>query len=137
MKPLIWRLCKHCYYLFIVQPRFSGFVYSLFGFSFVPITTAETSKVDWSLADGHGYVFNRSHIAACLNLQYYLWKEAVQFVAHPSIQLSNESVIADVATGTGAWLLDVARAFRKLNSTASIMTCVKPLIKVGYLQMCP
>ncbi|APA10311.1 hypothetical protein SS1G_07231 [Sclerotinia sclerotiorum 1980 UF-70] len=74
---------------------------------------SESSKVDWSLADGHGYVLgDRSHIAACrLNLQYYLWKEALQFVVHPSIQLSNESVVADVATGTGAWLLDVARDF--------------------------
>ncbi|KAJ8065346.1 hypothetical protein OCU04_006034 [Sclerotinia nivalis] len=73
---------------------------------------SESTKVDWSLTDGHGYVFNRSHIAACrLNLQYYLWKEALQFVIHPSIQLSPNAVIADVATGTGAWLLDVARDF--------------------------
>ncbi|KAI9646005.1 hypothetical protein NHQ30_005443 [Ciborinia camelliae] len=75
---------------------------------------SESSKVDWSLADGHGYVFDRSHIAACrLNLQYYLWKEALQFVVHPSVPLNNDSVIADVATGTGAWLLDVARDFPK------------------------
>ncbi|KAF7937227.1 uncharacterized protein EAE98_001541 [Botrytis deweyae] len=73
---------------------------------------SESSKTDWSLADGHGYVFERSHIAACrLNLQYYLWKEALNFVVHHSVQLSNESVIADIATGTGAWLLDVARDF--------------------------
>jgi SAM-dependent methyltransferase len=73
---------------------------------------SESSKVDWSSADGQDYVLDRSHIAACrLNLQYYLWKESLQFNVHPSIQLSKESVIADVATGTGAWLLDVARDF--------------------------
>lgn len=77
------------------------------------MSEASKVKVDWSLADGQDYVLgDRSHIAACrLNLQYYLWKEALQFVVHPSIKLSNESVVADVAAGTGAWLLDVARDF--------------------------
>lgn len=71
-----------------------------------------TPAVDWSLADGRGYVMDRSHIAACrLNLQHYLWKDALQFNIHPSINISNESVIADVATGTAAWLLDVASEF--------------------------
>ncbi|KAB8296938.1 hypothetical protein EYC80_002346 [Monilinia laxa] len=72
------------------------------------------STIDWSLADGHGYVFHRSHIAACrLNLQHYLWKEALGFTIYPSIHrtLSPNSVVADVATGTAAWLLDVARDF--------------------------
>ncbi|PQE22943.1 UMTA methyltransferase family protein [Rutstroemia sp. NJR-2017a BBW] len=52
---------------------------------------------------------DHSHIAACrLNLQHYLWKDALKFNIHPSIKISNESTIADVATGTAAWLLDVA-----------------------------
>ncbi|ESZ92310.1 hypothetical protein SBOR_7301 [Sclerotinia borealis F-4128] len=69
---------------------------------------SDSSSVDWSLANGNGYVLDHSHISACrLNLQNHLWKEALGFIVHPSIQLSNESVIADVATGTGAWLLDV------------------------------
>jgi SAM-dependent methyltransferase len=80
--------------------------------------TETTPVVDWSLADGQGYPMEHSHIAACrLNLQHYLWKDALKFNIHPSIKISNKSTIADVATGTAAWLLDVAGDFpsAKLN----------------------
>ncbi|KUJ18659.1 uncharacterized protein LY89DRAFT_683569 [Mollisia scopiformis] len=78
--------------------------------------TTESSKVDWSLADGQGYILDRdrsrSHIAACrLNLQHYLWKEALKFNIHPSILLPKNNTIADVATGTAMWPIDVARQF--------------------------
>lgn len=72
----------------------------------------ESRKTDWTLADGEGYVLNRSHAhaAACrLNLQFYLWRDAFQFNIHPSIPTHGKSVIADVASGTGMWLIDVAR----------------------------
>ena len=69
-----------------------------------------SSTVDWSLADDGGYPMDRSHAAACrLNLQYYLWKDALKFTIHPSIEITANSVIADVATGTAMWLIDVAR----------------------------
>ena len=65
---------------------------------------------DFSLADGHGYMLDRSHAAACrLNLQFYLWKDALKFNIHPSISIPKSAIIADVATGTGMWLIDVAR----------------------------
>lgn len=65
---------------------------------------------DFGLADGQGYMLDRSHAAACrLNLQFYLWKDAIGFNIHPSIPISENSTIADVAAGTGAWLLDVSR----------------------------
>lgn len=73
-----------------------------------PIDTA------WTLTNGHGYILNRdrSHAAAArLNLQFYLWKDALNFNIHPSIQplLSSTAAIADVASGSAMWLIDVAR----------------------------
>lgn len=69
---------------------------------------------DWSLTNGHGYILNRdrSHAAASrLNLQFYLWKDALKYNMHPSISASlpQTAVIADVAAGTGIWLIDTAR----------------------------
>lgn len=65
---------------------------------------------DFGLADGQGYMLDKSHSAACrLNLQFYLWKTAIGFNIHPSIPVSESFTIADVAVGTGAWLLNVAR----------------------------
>ncbi|KAL9004063.1 MAG: hypothetical protein Q9188_003098 [Gyalolechia gomerana] len=71
-------------------------------------------KTDWSLIDGHGYILDRdrSHAAASrLNLQFYLWKDALKFNIHPSIlpSLPPNAVIADVACGSGMWLIDVSR----------------------------
>ena len=69
---------------------------------------------DFSSADGQGYLMNRSHLAACrLNLQHYLWKQSLDFSIHPSIPITQDSVIADIATGTGMWLMDVARELPK------------------------
>ncbi|KAL1980883.1 hypothetical protein VTN96DRAFT_3379 [Rasamsonia emersonii] len=80
--------------------------------------TEDSSAADASfkLADGHGYMLDRSHLAACrLNLQHFLWREVFQFSIHPTIQRQlpiypdRPLVIADVAAGTGLWLIDVAR----------------------------
>jgi len=75
--------------------------------------TETTPKMDWSMAEGLGYVLgDRSHAAACrLNIQHYLWKDALKFNVYPSIPLRDNCVIADVAAGTGAWLIDVAHQF--------------------------
>ncbi|OTA64768.1 hypothetical protein K449DRAFT_411371 [Hypoxylon sp. EC38] len=69
---------------------------------------------DWGLTSGHGYILNRnrSHVAASrLNLQFYLWKDALKFNIHPTIlsSLSKTAVIADVASGSGIWLVDLSR----------------------------
>lgn len=72
--------------------------------------TEDYVNPDFSLADGHGYLLDRSHAAACrLNLQFYLWKDAIKFNSHPSIPVQKCGIIADVATGIGMWLIDVAR----------------------------
>ena len=55
------------------------------------------------------YVLGRSYSAAArLNLQHYLWKDALQFNLHPSILTPTAGQrIADIATGTGIWMLDL------------------------------
>ncbi|MCJ1453327.1 hypothetical protein MMC28_003674 [Mycoblastus sanguinarius] len=69
----------------------------------------DPANPDFSLADGNGYMLDRGHAAACrLNLQFYLWKAAMKFNIHPSIPIPKDAVIADVATGTGMWLIDVS-----------------------------
>lgn len=58
-------------------------------------------------------MLDRSHAAASrLNYQFYLWKETLHFNLHPSIPLPKEAHIADIATGTAIWLIDVARELR-------------------------
>jgi hypothetical protein len=70
----------------------------------------DSSEASFKQADGHGYMLGRSYIAACrLNLQHYLWREALNFNIHPSVQLPKDPVIAEIAVGTGIWLIDVAR----------------------------
>lgn len=60
--------------------------------------------------NGQGYILDRSHLSACrLNLQHYLWKEALGFTIEPRISLPENATIADVGCGTGLWLLDAAR----------------------------
>ncbi|MCJ1225629.1 hypothetical protein MMC12_002278 [Toensbergia leucococca] len=56
------------------------------------------------------YVLNRNVAAtARLNLQHYIWKEEMGYLLHPSIPNDRENLrVADVGTGTGIWLLDIA-----------------------------
>ncbi len=71
-----------------------------------------TASPDFNLADGREYMLGRSYAAASrLNFQHYLWKESLQFNLHPSITVPKETHIADVATGTAIWLIDVAREY--------------------------
>ncbi|CAF9913560.1 hypothetical protein IMSHALPRED_001381 [Imshaugia aleurites] len=59
------------------------------------------------------YVFARNYKASArLDLQHHLWRSQVNYLLHPSIPLSLSSPalrVADVGTGTGTWLLDLAR----------------------------
>ena len=67
---------------------------------------------DFHLADGRDYMLGRSYAAASrLNFQHYLWKETLHFNLHPSISIPQEASVADVATGTAIWLIDVAREY--------------------------
>ena len=46
-----------------------------------------------------------------LNLQHYLWRSTLGFSIHPSVQLSSDARVADVATGTGIWAFEAADDF--------------------------
>lgn len=63
------------------------------------------------MAEEDSYVLDRGYSAACcLNYQSYLWKDILGFFSHPSIPpLKGGTRIADVAAGTGAWILGPAR----------------------------
>jgi SAM-dependent methyltransferase len=72
---------------------------------------SSTIESGFHLADSKGYMLGRGHAAACrLNLQFYLWKESLQFNIHPSIPIPPNPAIADIGTGTAIWLLDVAHS---------------------------
>ena len=67
--------------------------------------------MSYALAE-HGYLLNRGQVGACrLNLQYYLWKSALGFSLYPSISVGPQTTLADVATGTGLWLLEMAELY--------------------------
>ncbi|MCJ1319514.1 hypothetical protein MMC15_004850 [Xylographa vitiligo] len=78
-----------------------------------------------------GYVLSRNYMAASrLNYQHHLWQQTLSFLLHPSIPLATTPPpsIADIATGTAVWLVDLART---LPPTAALD---------GYdisLQQCP
>ncbi|TVY85588.1 Methyltransferase trt5 [Lachnellula suecica] len=57
------------------------------------------------------YTLSRDAAASArLNAQHYIWKDQFGYLLHPSIpQRSGALAIADVGTGTGIWILDLAR----------------------------
>lgn len=64
---------------------------------------------------GEEYMLGRNLSASArLNYQFFLWKDTLGFNIHPSIPLpDDEFYIGDLATGTGIWLIDVSRDYRK------------------------
>lgn len=61
--------------------------------------------------DGPEYVLCRDYAASArLNLQHSQYTKAVGYLLHPEIlaALPQDATIADIATGTGIWLLDLA-----------------------------
>lgn len=57
------------------------------------------------------YDISRGYTASTrLALQHYLWKDILGFNLHPRVpKPSTNSCIADIATGTGLWLIDVSQ----------------------------
>ncbi|KAI1826391.1 hypothetical protein F4861DRAFT_537237 [Xylaria intraflava] len=54
-----------------------------------------------------------SRASTRLTAQHGLWKELLGFLLHPDVPTSGENLkIADVCTGNGVWLLDLARRIR-------------------------
>jgi hypothetical protein len=60
--------------------------------------------------DNASYVLKRDYAASArLNLQHSQHKQCLSYLLHPSIPTLKEGMkVADVATGTGIWLLDLA-----------------------------
>jgi len=51
---------------------------------------------------------------ARLNLQHFIWKRMQGFLLHPAIKVGSDNTkIADIGTGTGIWLLDLASCLPK------------------------
>ncbi|KAB8217696.1 hypothetical protein BDV33DRAFT_232565 [Aspergillus novoparasiticus] len=83
--------------------------------------SSPTSPASFRLADGLRYGLQQNHRSIIrLNLQHFLWREVYGFHIHPSVHLprsdsslepSAHPAIADVATGTALWLIDVSRDF--------------------------
>lgn len=72
---------------------------------------SETMSLTQDLNDGseHGYILSYDHRATSrLNLQHYLWKEALGYTVELSIPILENAHIADVSTGTALWLSHAA-----------------------------
>ncbi|KNG91708.1 UMTA methyltransferase family protein [Aspergillus nomiae NRRL 13137] len=86
-------------------------------------SSSPSTPASFRLADGLGYALQQSHRSVIrLNLQHFLWREVFGFHMHPSVQFpssdsstdsSSRPAIADIATGTALWLIDVSRDFPK------------------------
>ncbi|KAL9057036.1 MAG: hypothetical protein Q9162_002584 [Coniocarpon cinnabarinum] len=58
------------------------------------------------------YLLKRDFNASSrLTAQHLLWKDALGFTIHPDIPIPPAARVADIATGNGAWLLDVSREY--------------------------
>ncbi|GKZ29531.1 hypothetical protein AbraIFM66950_005368 [Aspergillus brasiliensis] len=74
--------------------------------------TPSKTELDYHVTDDLGYGLGNGTAAAFrLNGIFYFWKETLGFNIHPTIRESLQTPnlrIADVATGTAIWLIDVA-----------------------------
>ncbi|KAH1496542.1 hypothetical protein KXX06_002149 [Aspergillus fumigatus] len=102
----------------------------------------ETISSGFHLADGNGYMLDKGYAARCrLNLQFYLWKNSLAFNLHPSIPIphthgSPPLRIADLACGTGIWLLDLGSMAAKQCHLVEHSDPV-PIIQNAYRMLKP
>lgn len=70
-----------------------------------------------ALKASDSYIFQRDCMASTrLNSQHLVWQRELGFLLHPDIpELPDGAIVADVATGTGAWLLDAAETRPKVK----------------------
>ncbi|TGO21545.1 hypothetical protein BPAE_0214g00160 [Botrytis paeoniae] len=67
------------------------------------------------------YVLERSPLGSSrLYLQHWLWQRLVGHLLHPSIPIKEDIKIADIACGTGIWLIDLAKEFTKSKTNAQL-----------------
>ncbi|MCJ1448505.1 MAG: hypothetical protein MMC23_009022 [Stictis urceolatum] len=68
-----------------------------------------------------------------LTAQHYLWKEALGFTVHPSVELSEDCHRVDVATGNGLWLLDTSRSIPAAGRLHGFDTSLDQCPQDGWL----
>ncbi|KAI0120232.1 S-adenosyl-L-methionine-dependent methyltransferase [Hypoxylon sp. NC0597] len=70
-----------------------------------------------------------------LNLQHYLWKEIFGYALHPKISRDRKLLrIADVGTGTGIWLRDLAS---QLDASAELLGLDTDITQAGPPEWLP
>lgn len=63
------------------------------------------------------YLLDRSTLGSSrLYMQHWLWQRLAGHLLHPSIPIKEKMKIADIACGTGIWLIDLAREFRESST---------------------
>ncbi|RDH30820.1 UMTA methyltransferase family protein [Aspergillus welwitschiae] len=70
------------------------------------------TELDYRISDDLGYGLGSGTAAFRLNGIFHFWKEHLGFNIHPTIRESLQTTnprIADVATGTAIWLIDLAK----------------------------
>lgn len=71
---------------------------------------ADSRDPDFNLTNGRGYMLEGNYAAANrLDLQTLPWKTTFGFNIHPAIRIKQDARIADIATGTDLWVIEVAR----------------------------
>ncbi|TVY44458.1 Methyltransferase ausD [Lachnellula cervina] len=79
----------------------------------------ESQPADSNLANSRGYRLGNSFATSSrLNFQHFIWKDALGYNIHHSIKLPDNAAIADVATGTAIWPVEVAREHPAANIDA-------------------
>ncbi|KAF7885423.1 uncharacterized protein EAF02_003932 [Botrytis sinoallii] len=67
------------------------------------------------------YVLDRSPLGSSrLYLQHWLWQRLIGHLLHPSIPIKQDIKIADIACGTGIWLIDLAKELARLKTNAQL-----------------
>ncbi|TGO49783.1 hypothetical protein BCON_0200g00120 [Botryotinia convoluta] len=67
------------------------------------------------------YVLDRSPLGSSrLYIQNWLWQRLIGHLLHPSIPIKENIKIADIACGTGIWLIDLARELAKSKTNAKL-----------------
>ncbi|KAF2491430.1 hypothetical protein BU16DRAFT_529954 [Lophium mytilinum] len=72
---------------------------------------SEPQKVpeEYSHVPDDGYILQRHYAASArLNLQHHLYRQSIGYLLHPCIPINEHMKVADIACGTGIWLLDLA-----------------------------
>ncbi|ESZ91011.1 hypothetical protein SBOR_8615 [Sclerotinia borealis F-4128] len=67
------------------------------------------------------YPLDRSPLGSSrLYTQHFLWQRLIGHLLHPDIPIQENMKIADIACGTGIWLLDLAQQLSKSNTPAQL-----------------